>query len=97
MVGITWSDTQERAMSEHSNPRAQPSQLHPVTRKPVGPMIPVTTILGTSRIVPNDAVLRWPRLYWGLAAKTHIHTHIQLQTQQACRCRLTQNRGPQLD
>lgn len=80
-------------MSEHSNPRAQPSQLHPVTRKPNGPVIPVTTILGTSRMVPNDAVLRWPRLYWGRAAK--IHTHIQLQTQQACRLR--QTGSPQLD
>lgn len=62
-------------MSEHCNPRAQQSQLHPVTRKPSGLIIPVTTILGTSRMVPNDAVLRWPRLYWGRAAKTHTYTH----------------------
>ncbi len=75
VVGIIWSNTQERAKSEHSNPRGQPSQLHPVTREPRGPVIPVTTILGTSRMVPNDAVLRWPRLYWGLAAKTHTYTH----------------------
>lgn len=26
-------------------------------------------------MVPNDAVLRWPRLYWGRAAKTHTYTH----------------------
>lgn len=74
VVGIVWSDTQERAMSEHSNPQAQPSQLHPITRKPSGPVIPVTTILGTSRMVPKDAVLRWPRLYWGRAAKTHTYS-----------------------
>lgn len=38
-------------------------------------VIPVTTILGTSRMVPNDAVLRWPRLYCGRAAEnTHTHT-----------------------
>lgn len=75
VVGIIWSDTQERTMSEHSNPQIQPSKLHPVSRKPSGPVIPVTTILGTSRMVPNDAVLRWPRLYWGRAAKTHTYTH----------------------
>lgn len=40
----------------------------------------VTTILGTSRMVPNDAVLRWPRLNWGGAAKTHTHTHTAANT-----------------
>ena len=68
--GIIWSVT-----LAHSNPQAQSIQLHPVTRKPSSPVIPVTTILGTSRMVPNDAVLRWPRLYCGRAVKKHIHTH----------------------
>lgn len=39
MVGIVWSNTQEKAMSEQSNPQPQPSQLYPVTRKPSGPVV----------------------------------------------------------
>lgn len=62
-------------MSADSKPQAQSRKVYPITGKPRGPVIPVTTILGTSRMVPNDAVLRWPRLYWERAAKTHIHTY----------------------
>lgn len=73
LEGIIWSDTQQKAMSDDSNPQAHSSQFHRVTGKTSSPVIPVTTILGTSSMVPNDAVLRWPRLYGGFAAKTHIH------------------------
>lgn len=37
-------------------------------------MIPDMTISGTSRMLPNEAVLRWPRLGLEQAAKTHIHS-----------------------
>lgn len=80
----------QRNIAGDSNPKIQQSKIHPITRKPGGPVIPVTTILGTSRIVPNDAVLRWPRLYRGRAAKTHTHTHraaytTSMQTKTDCR------------
>lgn len=31
-------------------------------------------------MVPYDAVLRWPRLYGGRAAKTHTYTHTAANT-----------------
>lgn len=37
-------------------------------------MIPDMTISGTSRMLPNEAVLRWPRLGLEEAAKTHIYS-----------------------
>lgn len=60
---------------------------HLLTITALDSLIPVTTISGISRMVPNDAVLRWPRLYCGCAANTHTHTQPQTQ---ACRCRLRQ-------
>lgn len=41
-------------------------------------MIPDMTISGTSRMLPNEAVLRWPRLGLEYAAK-HIYT-VYMQT-----------------
>lgn len=73
LLGITWM----RGPSEHNYTK------HLLTITAMDSLIPVTTISGISRMVPNDAVLRWPRLYCGCAANTHT----QPQTQ-ACRCRL---------
>lgn len=77
---ITQVAQTQRSTASDSNPEIQQSKIHPITKEAGGPVIPVTMILGTSRIVPNDAVLRWPRLYRGRAAKTHTYTHTAAYT-----------------
>lgn len=87
----------------HSSQRPRASAKHAAARWSEQPrwftqlLVPVTTILGTSRMVPKDAVLRWPRLYGGAAAaktgthadtQKHAQPYIQLptKTKEACRC-----------
>lgn len=82
----SWSDSHgyrhiHTALSESElgrSGRKAPEGRDDMARHGTAP-IPVTTISGMSRMVPCDAVLRWPRLNCSRAAKTHtqscVHRH----------------------
>lgn len=93
MVGIIWSNTQEKAMSEQSRATHSLSQASS-TRSPGSPVV-LWYLWRRSWEHPE-----WCRMtlfygglvYTGGVLRKHIHTHIQLRTQQACRLR--QEWGP---